>query len=52
MTPIMDYLSMEKLPEDKNEAMKLRRRSNRYYLLDERMYKKGFSSPLLKWVHE
>lgn len=52
MTPIMEYLHTGKLPKDKDEAMKLRRRSSRYCMLDENMYKKAFSSPLLKYVHE
>lgn len=52
MTLIMEYLHTQKLSKDKNEVMKLRRRSCSYYILDENMYKKGFSSPLIKCTHE
>lgn len=52
MTPIVDYLTTKKVLEDKNKAIKLRRRSSRYCIIDGKMYKKGFSSPLPKCVHE
>ena len=46
MTPIVSYLKDGKLPEEKEEAKKLRVRSARYILMDE-VYKRGFSQPFL-----
>nr|XP_023899793.1 uncharacterized protein LOC112011661 [Quercus suber] len=43
MTPIVLYLRDGRLPEGKDEARKLRVRSARYILMDEVLYKRGFS---------
>ena len=43
MTPIIDYLKEEKLPQGRDEARKLRIKSARYILIDEVLYKRGFS---------
>ena len=48
MTPIVSYLKDERLPEEKDEARKLRVKSARYILMDEVLYKRGFSQPLLR----
>ena len=48
MTPIISYLKDGRLPEGKDEARKLRVRSARYVLLNEVLYKKGFSQPYLR----
>ncbi|XP_050289994.1 uncharacterized protein LOC126728170 [Quercus robur] len=48
MTPIVSYLKDGRLPEEKDEARKLRVRSIRYVLMDEVLYKTGFSQPYLK----
>ena len=48
MTPIVSYLKDRKLPEGKDEARKLRVRAARYVLMDEVLYKRGFSQPYLK----
>ena len=48
MTPIILYLKDRKLPEGKDEARKLRVRAARYVLMDEVLYKRGFSQPYLK----
>ena len=45
MTPIVIYLKDERLPEDK--AKKLRIRAAKYVLIDEVLYKRGFSQPYL-----
>ena len=43
MTPIISYLKDGRLPEEKDEARKLRVRSARYVLMDDVLYKRGFS---------
>ena len=43
MTPIVLYLKDERLPEDKDEAKKLRIRAAKYVIIDEVLYKRGFS---------
>ena len=48
MTPIKSYLKDGRLPEGKDEARKLRVRSARYVLLNEVLYKRGFSQPYLR----
>ena len=48
MTPIVAYLKDVRLLEEKNEAGKLRIRSARYILMDEVLYKRGFSQPYLR----
>ena len=48
MTPIVLYLKDGRLPEGKDEARKLRVRVARYVLMDEILYKKGFSQPYLR----
>ena len=48
MTPIISYLKDGRLPERKDGAKKLRVRSARYVLLNEVLYKRGFSQPYLK----
>ena len=48
MTPIVSYLKDGKLPEGKDEARKLRVRAARYVLMDEVVYKRGFSQPYLR----
>ena len=48
MTPIISYLKDGRLPEGKDEARKLRIRSARYVLMDEVLYKRGFSQHYLR----
>ena len=48
MTPIISYLKDGALPEGKDEARKLRVRSARYILMNEILYKRGFSQPYLR----
>ena len=48
MTPILSYLKDGKLLEAKYEPRKLRVKSARYVLMDEILYKRGFSQPYLR----
>ena len=48
MTPIRSYLKDGSLPEGKDKARKLKVRLARYVLLNEVLYKRGFSQPYLK----
>ena len=48
MTPIVSYLKEGKLPEGKDEARKLRVKAAKYVLMDEVLYKRGFSQPYLR----
>ena len=43
MTPIITYLKDGGLPEERDEARKLRIKSTMYVLIDEVLYKRGFS---------
>ena len=43
MTPIVSYLKDGKLPEGKDEAKKLKIRAARYILINDVLYKRGFS---------
>ena len=44
----MSYLKDGKLPKGKDKARKLKVRSARYVLMNEVLYKKGFSQPYLR----
>ena len=48
MTPIVIYLKDGRLLESKDEARKLRIRAAKYILIDEVLYKWGFSLPYLR----
>ena len=43
MTPIIAYLKNGRLLEERDETRKLRIRSTKYVLIDEVLYKRGFS---------
>ena len=50
MDPIWDYLLNRTLPGDSKEASKLKARSAKFALLRGTLYKRGFSTPLLKCI--
>jgi ribonuclease HI len=50
--PITKYLQNETLPPEKDEANKLRKAAAHYTILGDRLYKRGFSAPLLLCVGE
>ena len=48
MTPIVGYLKEGKLTQGRDEACKLKIKSTKYILMDEVLYKRGFSQPYLR----
>ncbi|XP_022842145.1 uncharacterized protein LOC111365871 [Olea europaea var. sylvestris] len=50
MQPIVAYLKDQELPTDKHVAYKLRRRSAHFFFIDNVLYKRSFSFPLLRCV--
>ncbi|CAJ2666715.1 unnamed protein product [Trifolium pratense] len=52
MTPVYNFLEHETLPDDQKQAAVVRRRACSYVILDGKLYRRGFSIPLLKCVDE
>ncbi|GAU30744.1 hypothetical protein TSUD_145410 [Trifolium subterraneum] len=52
MTPVYNYLAHGTLPNDEKEAATVKRRACSYTLLDNKLYRRGFSIPLLKCADE
>ena len=50
MTPIVSFLQDGYLPQDADEARKIRKRAARFTILNDVLYKRGFSMPYLKCV--
>ncbi|XP_022856950.1 uncharacterized protein LOC111378017 [Olea europaea var. sylvestris] len=50
MQPIVAYLKDQVLPTDKHKAYKLRKRSAHFLFIDDVLYKRSSSSPLLRCV--
>ncbi|XP_008233123.1 PREDICTED: uncharacterized protein LOC103332186 [Prunus mume] len=48
MSPIYDFLANGTLPTDKCQARKLRYRSARYTVINDILYKRGYTTPYLK----
>ena len=52
MDAIVAFLKKEKLPDDHNEAHKIRLKSARFNLIAEgHLYRRSFTGPLLRCVH-
>jgi len=52
MDPLIIYLQEGNLPEDRQEAKKVRRKSPRYYVSEEgKLYKRSYLGPYLLCVH-
>ncbi|XP_050280262.1 uncharacterized protein LOC126721249 [Quercus robur] len=50
--PLVQFLKHNTLPEDKNEANKIRRKASRFWLSeDSKLYRRSFSGPYLLCVH-
>ena len=52
MTPIILFLQEGHLPQDVDEARKIRKRAARFTFLKDILYKRGFSMPYLKRVDD
>ena len=52
MTPIVSFLWDGHLPQDANEARKIRKKAARFTILNDVLYKRGFSMPYLKCVDD
>ena len=52
MTPIMSFLQDGHLPQNTEEAKKIKKREARFTILNDALYKRGFSMPYLKCVDE
>ena len=52
MTPIVSFLQDGHLPQDADEAKKIRKRVARFTILNDVLYKRGFSMPYLKYVDD
>ncbi|XP_030942035.1 uncharacterized protein LOC115967090 [Quercus lobata] len=52
MTPIMSLLQDGHLPQNTEEARKIKKRAARFTILNDVLYKRGFSMPYLKCVDE
>ena len=52
MTPIVSFLQDGHLPQDADEARKIRKRAASFTILNDVLYKRGFSMPYLKSVDD
>ena len=52
MTPIVSFLQDGRLSQDAKEAKKIKKRAARFTILNDTLYKRGFSMPYLKCVDE
>ncbi|XP_074371161.1 uncharacterized protein LOC141712210 [Apium graveolens] len=50
MTPILAYIKEGSLPDEKNEARRIKYNTTRYVIYDRVLYRRGFSVPLLKCI--
>ena len=52
MTPIVSFLQDRHLPQNTEEAKKVKKRAARFTILNDTLYKRGFSMPYLRCVDE
>ncbi|XP_023891505.1 uncharacterized protein LOC112003529 [Quercus suber] len=52
MTPIISFLQNGHLPPNNDKARKIKKRAARFTILNDILYKRGFSMPYLKCVNE
>ena len=46
--PIFEYLTKGKVPEDKNEARRIKYQVNRYTVMNGKLYMRGYAMPYLR----
>ena len=52
MTPILSYFKDEQLPSGLDEARKIKKQTTRFTILNDVLYKRGFSLPYLKCIEQ
>ncbi|XP_050242514.1 uncharacterized protein LOC126691525 [Quercus robur] len=52
ITPILSFLQDGRLPQDVEKARKVKKRAAKFMILNDTLYKRGFSMPYLKYVDE
>ena len=52
MTPIMSFLQDGHLPQNTEVAKRIKKKAARFTILNDTLYKRGFSMPYLKCVDE
>ena len=52
MIPILSFLQDGQLPLDDEEASKVKKRVAKFTILNDTLYKRGFSMPYLKCINE
>ncbi|XP_022855637.1 uncharacterized protein LOC111376864 [Olea europaea var. sylvestris] len=50
MTPIIKYLQNDELPPDKNKARRNKAKVARFYIIDDKLYRRSFSRPYLRCI--
>ena len=50
MDPIITYLKNGELPENKTKARIIRLKAVHYIIYNDKLYRRGYSTPLLKCV--
>ena len=51
-SPILSYLKDGRLPPNPDEAKKIKKRAVRFTVLNDELYKRGFSQPYLRCIEE
>ena len=51
MTPIVEYLEKDVLPDDKNEARRVKVHAARFSIIRSKLYKRSYSGPYLRCVN-
>ncbi|XP_057803551.1 uncharacterized protein LOC131018872 [Salvia miltiorrhiza] len=51
ITPIMEYLDRDILPDDRNEARRLKAQAARFCIIRGKLYKRSFTGPHLKCIN-
>ncbi|XP_075497508.1 uncharacterized protein LOC142534523 [Primulina tabacum] len=52
MTSLIEYITHDKLPEDRAQAWKIKNQAPRFVLLNDVLYMRSYQGHLLKWLVE